>query len=693
MALITDPDDLNQSTEVTINTATSRLTLNIAGNLSNDGVTGQALYSFEKEEWKTDATLIPYRFPQIAITPEQFEWVSDWELFNDTSRKLVRSAGFSEIDINGILKAVWTGIVTLGTFEDSATDNAYYQFGTDQTVDDTVNFDFNGPVDEAIKVFDEIGNPDTADYATTSTITRATGSFITDGFKVGGSVTTRASTTAGNDGTYVLTAVAATTLTVTGTPFAVEVDPLVQVAVDNRSSITLKIRVRDADPEGKVYDTAVLLDAGFSVVDNKVFRFPLGNATDLKIAETDANVDALSPYTQIVIKYLDATYNRDVDLIATPRDFGIIVDVGTHSGADGASATSITFTSADGGIPVSTYDAGTLTIHEGTDKGVHSVASTTATTVVLDTALTATEANLSYTLQRAAPITATAEEIYEKVQRELRKTTDIDDLSTTVIGRTAGDLLTFIGDTLRTGEGLPVNPNGGGSGVFIEGFDSNDTNRLEFTDNGGTLRTFPFVAAGTITFNTFLDDDLGPAEYWMFFEYTSRTNVTDFVLTDTTDVLTSAGTNLPTATALDYINISGLTGGDAAMNGIYQIDVVNTPGASWDVTRLDAVAIVTVAVTTANVDLDPINSPDAIIVQNNSAANIEGNVPGPSVAFDFDYDGNVQGGRTASLDANIILRAIGHELAQFVETTGTITQAVGQTFALVAARERNYSNP
>ena len=48
MALITDPDQLNQSTEITINTSAKTITLNVAGNLSNDGVTGQALYSFLK---------------------------------------------------------------------------------------------------------------------------------------------------------------------------------------------------------------------------------------------------------------------------------------------------------------------------------------------------------------------------------------------------------------------------------------------------------------------------------------------------------------------------------------------------------------------------------------------------------------------------------------------------------------------
>jgi hypothetical protein len=46
MALIVDPDDLNQGTEVTIDTSALTIDLSLAGNLSEDGVTAQALYFF-----------------------------------------------------------------------------------------------------------------------------------------------------------------------------------------------------------------------------------------------------------------------------------------------------------------------------------------------------------------------------------------------------------------------------------------------------------------------------------------------------------------------------------------------------------------------------------------------------------------------------------------------------------------------
>ena len=60
MPLITDPDDLNDSAaddgsaEVFIDTVARTIKVNEAGNLSTDGVTGKALYSFLKEEWLND---------------------------------------------------------------------------------------------------------------------------------------------------------------------------------------------------------------------------------------------------------------------------------------------------------------------------------------------------------------------------------------------------------------------------------------------------------------------------------------------------------------------------------------------------------------------------------------------------------------------------------------------------------------
>ena len=84
----------------------------------------------------------------------------------------------------------------------------------------------------------------------------------------------------------------------------------------------------------------------------------------------------------------------------------------------------------------------------------------------------------------------------------------------------------------------------------------------------------------------------------------------------------------------------------------------------------------------------------AVLVDDNGGTDIAGLISAASsIAFDFDYDGNVQGGRTAGADANITLVAIGTNGAQYVVATGTITRATGLNFTLTSALETNYSNP
>lgn len=85
---------------------------------------------------------------------------------------------------------------------------------------------------------------------------------------------------------------------------------------------------------------------------------------------------------------------------------------------------------------------------------------------------------------------ATLEQIYTKVQYQLRQATDIDAGAGTVIGKTAAALLSFVGDTLQTT-----------TGVYIDNIQTADSNRIIFKDQSGTDRTNPFTAAGTISFN------------------------------------------------------------------------------------------------------------------------------------------------------------------------------------------------
>lgn len=148
MALITDPDFLVDGTEITVTVATKKISLNIAGNLSTDGVTLQAVYSKLKELWRTNATYIKYAFPLTAITSEVFELVNGWDFTNLATKQLIRNGGWALKDNAGISLEEWAGIVTLGSI--GSTDQVYYQ---QSAVGLATNIVLTGPVNQAVQIF------------------------------------------------------------------------------------------------------------------------------------------------------------------------------------------------------------------------------------------------------------------------------------------------------------------------------------------------------------------------------------------------------------------------------------------------------------------------------------------------------------------------------------------------------------
>ena len=458
MALITDPDLLEDSAaddasqEVYIDTTAKTIKLNIVGNLSNDGATLKALYSFLKEEWRNDPhtkNLAAFDFPMVPITDESFEFVAGWDLFNDASRNLIRTAGWTVRNVAGNATQMWAGIIGLGSIESN--DQLYFQQVSGGAA---VNVQLTGQINQAVQIYkDDDGD--------------------------------------GNLGE--------------GSDF------------DRRSFFRLFVR-----EESQAYDIATLADIGVTQMAAIAYRFPIGTGTDLKIAASDATVAANEPYTKIVLRYFDQPFSRDVDSGAD-RNFGIVIDCGTHSGVDGAAtAAGVALTSAEGGIVGADFIGGTVKIHEGANAGTYNILGTPTATVVTITGATfpSTVTNQSFTLYPATALGATAEQIYTKVQYQLRQNSDVDTTDQTVVGKVADQLLEFVGDTLHVGRykssKYPANPNGGGTGVFIEGFASADTNRLNFYDNISTARTFPYVATLTINFGTNLQNDAS-AQYWIYF--------------------------------------------------------------------------------------------------------------------------------------------------------------------------------
>jgi len=193
---------------------------------------------------------------------------------------------------------------------------------------------------------------------------------------------------------------------------------------------------------------------------------------------------------------------------------------------------------------------------------------------------------------------ASLEQIYTKVQYLLRQSTDIDSGAGTVIGKTAALLLEFLGDTLYTKQG-----------VYITNVNSNDINRVVFTDQNGSARSFPYTASGSLIPN---------------------------------NALTGAGS-------------------------YYRMFFTTLPGV-----------------------MDDFGESGAITVNDALGQPITGTFASGATTFSFDYDANVQGGRTAGTDANVTVIAGRPGYAKPVQFGATITRAKGINISLVAEQDRAY---
>lgn len=624
MALITDPDNLNQGTEVDFDTTLKTITLNQAGNLSTDGVTLQALYSFCKEEWKADAALIPVEFPFVPITDESFELVDGWDFVDDASRYLIRTGGWAVKNLASQVTQKWAGIIGLGTIE--ANDQVYYDQGVG-----AVNAQLLGQINQAVQIIDD-PNGD--------------GNFV-DGF-------------------------------------------------DRSNEFTLFTR-----EQGQLYDSANLVSIGVSALDSQAYRFPLGTGSDSKIVATDNTIDTTAPYTDATNQFsgTDVSFTSPSTITtAGALDFstlvaGDLIIVTSTSGLnDGtyevntANATDITVTAAT--ITTETaVAAGTVDVNQ-TLMSITYYASPQAVTI------SGTSYNFGVIIDAAG---GTAEQVYEFVQRQLRRNIDINaGDSVDVIGKTTDELLVFVGDDLKAAETVSgiasVNPAGGGTGIFIENFQAADTNRLFFVDNTGATVQYDFVAVTTLNFNANLTGD-ADAIYRVFFttnpagDYGTSNAVlvhandsvqsNDISFNDTADTITTAGAvDFSAFSAGEYINIEN----SASNNGYYKVLSVTTVTNPSDTITVDTTFAGIPATEGAGATID---------VTQTAMGEIDGNA---TIQFDFNYDNNQQGGRTQATNAPITIVAIGLQTGQFVSATTTIERTVTNTASLVAPLERNYEN-
>jgi hypothetical protein len=444
--------------------------------------------------------------------------------------------------------------------------------------------------------------------------------------------------------------------------------------------------------QGKTYaEGNLLLDQDLAGLTYQAYRLPLSNAVDINITETDNDIDTLSPFTEIQLSFLQGSgFTEWANTTVYPAG-AVVLDPIRQSG--GSSNGTWWFTPGGG-----TSD-GTGTAD---DVGV------------ADWESYAGEEQIGsewYAFNRIIDLTsgtATKEELYNWAQRQLRKTGDINadalgspdqDGFGAVNGNVARLLLDFVGTQLVTR-----------GGVLIRDFDANDTNAITFSDitvDGGGLdsestpltsssRNYPFVAAGSLVFNqTLVDEPDIDTLYKMFFRRTFRQTGTDIAVTSAagnTATLTSSSTDLTTRFSdTDYFEISGFANDEN--NGVFQADGVVSAN-SMPIRKVNGETLVNEgAGPSVNLDDDPYDSPDAIVVNDNGGSPITGTITSASISFDFDYDGNVQGSRTPGTDAPVAVIAQGTENAQWVDGLFTITRTVGLNFPLNANVDRVYANP
>jgi hypothetical protein len=81
----------------------------------------------------------------------------------------------------------------------------------------------------------------------------------------------------------------------------------------------------------------------------------------------------------------------------------------------------------------------------------------------------------------------------------------------------------------------------------------------------------------------------------------------------------------------------------------------------------------------------------AITVNNASGSPITGSIGSASIAFDYDYDGNVQGGFTGGTDRAVTLIGVRPGSGKFVVATGSLTRSKAISLSLVAEADRVYA--
>ena len=161
MAKITSKSQLNVGTEILIDESAKTIRLVAAGNLvAKDGVTFQAIYSKCVDLWATSTYQdSPFPFYGIDNLSGQYQVGTDgagfsgWNWFDDTTRNMIRDAGWAEYNAAGTKTAEYCGFVGLGSITPATTVQPYYHLAS---TDSPTDFPFTDQFNVGVKVYDNV---------------------------------------------------------------------------------------------------------------------------------------------------------------------------------------------------------------------------------------------------------------------------------------------------------------------------------------------------------------------------------------------------------------------------------------------------------------------------------------------------------------------------------------------------------
>jgi len=678
-----------------------------------DGITEQAIYSFAKEEWRTDSEvfdgddLIRHPFPFEAITREQMELGGGtahdaWDYNtrdSEYTKKKVRTGGWANVSNTSTTLESYSGIITLGNVDTDA--QVYYQ--QINTGSAPVDFTFQGPVNEAILV-NTSGGLDRRTYLklfVRKKYRSYAGSEISDiGVSTLETIVNRFPLAHSTDPAIVATEGAI----IGSSPFHNQ-NTLTTGADGSKASGSLNFEslgstfVSDGVRAGDTLNITNGTDTDY---------YTIG---ETPLIETSVTCSSDVDFTGFTATEgtLDFTVTT-TDVIRQRFDDGEITDVDTSTGTITGSAG---FTAA-----VAANDI--LVINESAYSGAYKVNS-----VDSDTQLTIDTSDQPFP---AAPTNNIDYYIAEPGMYLQYKKNNIELVN--------GGQFTFEGGTppaiTRSLGSWASDGVTAGTVITVAGSTSNDGSYTVLTQDTATevtlVPTDSLVDEGPVTvtsgaFDAFKRSVAGVtyAFRWRLFgNNTTLANQFQFVqkeLRATTDIDFGNQVNRgditdllmtfasPTATTLDmYIDdldatdTNNVTWTDAT--GVTRVENFVSAGSISFNNNLqnDASAIYVMFYTNDdagdNLGRD-YGTPTAIVVKDSTNSDISGSVgAASSVSFDFDYDNNTQrGAASAGVDAPVTIVAIGLVTAQFVLTQGTIGRSKANNFSLVSALERNYSNP